>query len=163
MKLSFFAAAAGLLSTPLYAHDYTVGDLTIHHPVVFETAPMAMTGGGFMTITNSGTAADRLIGVEADFPRVEIHQTVVTDGIGRMLPVGAIDIAPGTSVTLQPGGYHVMFIGLEGRQLKDGDDVPATLLFETAGRLAVVFKVEKRPEGTGMTMQHGSDAGTHSH
>lgn len=86
-------------------------------------------------------------------PKVEIHQTVESDGVAQMLPVEAIEIAPGQTVTLQPGGFHVMFMGLDGRQLQEGEEVPATLVFEKAGELAVVFKVEKRSDGT--TMKHG--------
>ncbi|MFN3847319.1 MAG: copper chaperone PCu(A)C [Paracoccaceae bacterium] len=155
MNLKTLAAAAALsfISTALLAHDFKIGDLTVDHPMAFETAPSAMAGGGFMTITNTGTEADRLIAVRADFPKVEIHQTVVTDGVGQMLPVEAIDIAPGATVTLQPGSYHVMFMGLQGRQLKEGEEVPATLVFERAGELPVVFSVEKRPMGG--NMQHG--------
>lgn len=155
MKFKTFAAAAAfsLLSAALMAQEFTAGDLIVDHPMAFETAPMAMAGGGFMTITNTGTVADRLIAVRADFPKVEIHETVEQDGVAKMLPVAAIDLAPGATVSLQPGGYHVMFMGLDGRQLKDGDEVPATLVFENAGDLPIVFMVEKRPEG--MQMQGG--------
>ncbi len=147
------AVALNLLASPLWAHGFEAGALKIDHPMAFETAPMAMTGGGFMTITNTGDHADRLIAVRADFPKVEIHQTVEKDGVAQMLPVEAIDLAPGATVTLKPGGYHVMFMGLGGRQLKAGDKVPATLVFEHAGEVDVVFAVEKRPEG--LHMQHG--------
>ena len=155
MKFNVIAAAAAfcLMSSNVMAHEFKAGDLTVDHPMAFETAPMAMTGGGFMSITNTGDELDRLIAVRADFPKVEIHQTVEKDGVAQMLPVEAIEIAPGQTVTLQPGGFHVMFMGLDGRQLTEGEEVPATLVFEKAGDLAVVFKVEKRPEG--MTMKHG--------
>ncbi|NCO20737.1 MAG: copper chaperone PCu(A)C [Rhodobacterales bacterium] len=155
-KLAFIAALA-VTAAPIWAHEYTVGDLEISHPHAFETPPMAMTGGGFMSITNSGAAADRLIAVRADFPRVELHQSVLTDGVGKMLSFEGIDIAPGETVLLQPGGYHVMFIGLAGRQFKEGEKIAATLVFEQAGDLAVEFSVEKRPVGMGMGMKmdHG--------
>lgn len=153
MKFNTIAVALSLLAAPLWAHGFEAGALKIDHPMAFETAPMAMTGGGFMTITNTGSEADRLIAVRADFPKVEIHQTIEKDGVARMLPVAAIDLAPGATVTLAPGGYHVMFMGLGDRQLKAGDAVPATLIFERAGAVDVVFSVEKRPEG--MHMQHG--------
>ena len=145
-------AFCAAFSTSALADDFKVGDLEIDHPLAFETPPMAMTGGGFMTITNTGDSADRLIAVRADFPRVEVHETVVTDGVGKMLPVDGIDIPAGDTVTLQPGGYHVMFIGLDGQQFVEGEKIPATLVFEQAGEVAVEFAVEKRPSGTGMKM-----------
>ena len=93
-------AFCAAFSTSAVAHDFKVGDLEIDHPRSFETPPMAMTGGGFMTLTNTGDNADRLIAVRADFPRVEVHETVVTDGVGKMLPVEGIDIPAGETVTL---------------------------------------------------------------
>jgi len=151
-KLTLLVALA-VTSSPLFAHQFVLGDLLIEHPYAFETAPMAMTGGGFVEITNTGDAADRLIAVRADFPRVEIHETVVTDGINTMRPVDGVDIAPGETAALQPGGYHVMFIDLDGRQFKEGEKIPATLVFERAGEVAVEFAVEKRPSGMGMGMK----------
>lgn len=158
LKKLALAAVLAVVSSPLFAQEFTVGDLSIANPHAFETPPMAMTGGGFMEITNNGDTADRLIAVRADFPRVEVHQTVVTDGVGKMLPVEGIDITPGETVTLQPGGYHVMFIGLDGRQFEEGEKIPATLVFENAGEVAVKFVVEKRPAGMGMGMKmdHGN-------
>lgn len=159
MKLKTLATAVafGLLSVPTWAHEYKAGGLVVDHPMAFETAPMAMAGGGFMTITNAGPEADRLIAVRADFPKVELHETVEKDGVSRMLPVAAIEIPAGGSAVLKPGGYHVMFIGLDGRQLKAGEKVPATLVFEKAGELPIVFNVEKR--GPDMHMQHGGQHG----
>ena len=45
-----------------------------------------------------------------------------------------------------------MFIGLDGKQFVEGEKIPATLVFEQAGEVAVEFAVEKRPSGTGMKM-----------
>lgn len=156
------AAALVVASAPLAAHDFSIGDLQISHPYAFETPPMALAGGGFLTITNTGDTADRLVAVRADFPKVEIHETVVTDGVGKMLPVDGIDIAPGQEVTLRPGGYHVMFMGLDD-QLVEGETVPATLVFERAGEVAVEFTIEKRPAGEAMRghgHMHGQDGMT---
>lgn len=147
-------AAIAVFITPLWAHEFTLGDLEIIHPYAFETAPMAMSAGGFLTISNTGDTADRLIAVRADFPKVQVHETVVTDGVNQMLPVDGIDIPAGEAVALEPGGYHVMFMGLDGRQLMDGEEFPATLVFEKAGEIAVDFAVEKRSGDTGMKMDH---------
>ncbi|MEI4263128.1 copper chaperone PCu(A)C [Roseovarius sp. D0-M9] len=133
LKKLVIIAACAVSSTALWAHEFTAGDLEIAHPYAFETPSMAMAGGGFMTITNTGDTADRLIEVRADFPKVAVHESVVTDGVGRMLPVDGVEIAPGASVTLKPGGLHVMFMGLKDRKLVSGKSFPATLVFERAG------------------------------
>ena len=55
-------------------------------------------------------------------------------------------------VELAPGGYHVMFMGLSD-PFEVGDEVPLTLIFEKAGEIDIVFKVEERS---------GDDHGSHS-
>ncbi|MCX7889166.1 MAG: copper chaperone PCu(A)C [Rhodobacteraceae bacterium] len=149
------AAMLALAALPAGAHEFTAGGLTIGHPYAFETAPTAMAGGGFMTITNEGAEADRLLAVRADFPKVEIHETVEKDGVASMQPVEAIDIPAGATVELKPGGYHVMFVGLEGRPLVAGTMIPATLVFEKAGEVAIEFAVQKRGEGDMGHMMEG--------
>jgi copper(I)-binding protein len=146
---------AALLPMSAAAHDFKIGDLVVMHPVAFATAKTAMTGAGYLTITNTGETADRLLAVEADFPRVMVHDTKVEDGLATMFHIDALDIAPGETVELAPGGKHVMFMGLNGDPFEVGEEVNATLVFENAGSLEVVFKVEERPE---MRVAHGEDS-----
>src|SRR5262249_45815004 len=62
--------------------------------------------------------------------KVEMHETATKDGVATMRPVlGGLSIPPGRTVTLAPGGYHIMIIGLNA-PLKEGDHVPMTLQFE---------------------------------
>lgn len=154
------AAAAALLalSTAALAHDYKVGALVIDHPMAFNTAPTAKSGGGYLTITNTGETADRLIGVRADYPKVELHTTEEKDGIARMMHVEAIDIPAGETVALEPGGLHVMFMGLGGNGFDVGDKIPATLIFEQSGELEVEFSVEER--GAADEHDHGNHGKT---
>ena len=155
-RTTFAALAFAALCTPLFAHDYKVGDLTIDHPFAFETPTTAMTGGGFLTITNMGETDDRLLAVEADYPRVEIHTTVMEDSIARMQQVEAVDLPAGETVTLAPGGMHIMFMGLRGTPFVAGESFDATLIFEQAGRLDVTFSIEERTADTMGGMSHGA-------
>ncbi len=54
---------------------------------------------------------------------------------------GGLEIKPGQTVTLDPSGYHVMFVGLKD-QLKQGGHFKATLQFAKAGKVDVDFAVE---------------------
>lgn len=146
MKHLTLIAALALAPTALLAHEFKVGDLTIDHPMAFETAQTAKSGGGYLIITNSGNTADRLIGVKADFPRVMIHDTEEKDGVARMFHVDGVDIPAGETVALEPGGMHVMFMGLDGHAFEVGEKIPATLIFETAGELEIEFSVEARKD-----------------
>ena len=126
-----------------YAHEYKAGSLTILHPWIRATPKGAQVAGGFLTITNTGSAPDRLIGGGVTgAARAEVHATSTEGGIARMHPVeGGIEIKPGETVKLAPGGYHLMFIDLKG-SFVDGELVEGTLRFETAGSVPVEFEVQ---------------------
>jgi copper(I)-binding protein len=144
--LSLTTAAILAFASAATAHDFKVGDLVINHPMAFETPKTAMSGAGYLSITNNGTATDRLIEVQAEFPRVMLHTTEMKDDVARMIHLDAIDIPAGETVTLMPGGMHVMFMGLAGDPLEIGEKIAATLVFEQAGTVEVVFNVEERTE-----------------
>ncbi len=134
-------AALSLTATAALAHSYKAGEIEIGHPWS-RAAPAGVTGAGFMSFTNKGSTADRLIGARADIARtVEIHSNSMEGGVMRMRPVQAIDIAPGAEVKLAPGGYHLMLIGLK-QALAQGQRVPLTLVFEKAGEVRVDLAVE---------------------
>ena len=157
--MKHLAVALSLLALPVAAHEVTTESLVIDHPYALETAATAMSGAGYMTITNTGTDPDRLLEVRADFPRVTLHGTQTdAQGVTRMISVEGIKIAPGETVTFTPGGMHVMFMGLEGDPFEEGERIPATLVFERGGEIAVEFWVE--PRDGGMTGHEGHDHGS---
>ncbi|MEI4195827.1 copper chaperone PCu(A)C [Roseovarius sp. E0-M6] len=155
MKLNVIAALAAftLSAQPVLGHEFKVGDLIVDHPVAFETTPMSKSGAGYLSITNAGDVSDRLIEVRADFPHVSIHKSEEADGVMRMMPVEAIEIPAGETVTLEPGGFHVMFMGLSD-PLEAGQDIPATLIFDKAGEVAVTFAIEARNAKQSDEMDH---------
>jgi hypothetical protein len=148
------AAATAHEGQSVPAKSVKAGDLVIAAPVIKATPPNAPVSGGYLTVTNGGGAADRLIGGSADFAaKVEIHEMAMEGDVMKMRPVeGGLEIAPGGSVELKPGGYHVMFIGLK-EQMKAGDKRKARLVFEKAGEVEIEFDVmEIKPGGH---MNHG--------
>jgi hypothetical protein len=168
MKNVTFAAIAALLySTAAHAHDYTLGGIKVIHPMAFETAQTAQVAGGYMTIENTGAADDTLLEVRvATIPRTELHMSETdANGVARMIhQENGIAVAAGQTVSLQPGGLHVMFMGLNGDPFEAGEEVEATLVFEKAGELAVTFNVEARSaadhggtDHSGHKMDHGTD------
>lgn len=147
-RRSLLAGLAGALTSasslprPAAAHGYTLGDLSIGHP--WSRAAIAgSTGAGFLSVTNKGAAADRLIGARAAYARkVELHTHLMDNGVMRMREVeGGIPLPPGEKVELKPGGFHIMLIGLS-QPLKAGERAPLTLVFETAGEIEVELAVE---------------------
>lgn len=150
MKTLIATGLALALPAAAFAHDYTLGDLEIIHPMIFETAASAKAGGGYLTIANDGKTDDALIGVAADFPGVMLHESYEEDGVMRMRHLDRLTVPADGIVELAPGGYHVMFMGLD-EPLEAGDEVPAVLTFEEAGEIEVDFKVVERSDA----MDHG--------
>jgi copper(I)-binding protein len=156
------ALAAGLSLAPLAggAHEYTVGDLVIDHPHAFATPPNAPVAGGYLAITNTGGTDDVLTGLRTAPDHaglVQLHEMTMEDGVMRMGEVaGGIPIPAGETVTLERGGLHVMFLRLP-RGLEEGREIPATLVFEQAGEVEVVFTVEAR----GAARDHGAHGAGH--
>lgn len=141
-----FIPLAGLvlgLSAPVLAHEYKAGALLIDHPVIRVASPVSKTGAGFMAITNSGKAADRLVSVTTTASaRADLHGTINAGGVMQMrAQAGGVPIPAGGTVTFAPGGLHVMFIGLKA-EVPPGQMIKARLTFERAGSVEVAFKAE---------------------
>lgn len=142
------AALFAVLAIPAFALDYRLGAIEIGQPWARATPPTAESGGGFLVITNTGTTPDRLIAVKSPAAdKVEIHEMKMDGNIMRMREVEkGIEIPPGATVELKPGGFHVMFMGLKAPFAKDAK-VPATLVFEKAGNIDVELVVQAMGAG----------------
>lgn len=134
--------AVALMSLPVAAHDYTLGALKISHPWARATPKGAQVGGGYLSITNTGTTSDRLVGGSTDVSKgFELHRMSQENGVMKMRPLpNGVEIKPGETVTLKPAGDHIMLTGLKA-PLTKGEHVNATLKFEKAGEVKVFFLV----------------------
>ena len=134
-------AALVLAALTVSAHDFKVGAIAIGHPHARATAAGQPTGGGFLTLANQG-GDDRLMSASATVSRaVEIHEMKMEGDVMRMRQVDGIALPAGKTVALQPGGYHIMFVGLKA-PLKAGARFPMKLRFEKAGEVEVMVNVE---------------------
>ncbi len=152
-KTSFFAAilSASVMSYAALAHaeSFNLGALEIQDPWARASSGRAHAGAAFMTILNKGET-DRLLKAEANVSKaVELHTHIKDGDIMRMRQVEAIDITGGSKTELQPGGLHIMFIGLE-KKLSEGSSFPLTLIFEKAGQVEIQVDVQKMT-----SMKHG--------
>jgi len=148
VRLVSLIAAAVLFAAPASAQQYKVGSLEIDQPWTRATPPTAKAGGGFVTITNKGTTPDRLVAARsAASDKVEIHEMKMDGNVMRMRELDkGLEIAPGATVALKPGGYHIMFMELKAPFAKDAK-VPVTLVFEKAGSIDVPFTVQAMGAG----------------
>ena len=142
-RILAIAAVLAFTAAPALAGDLEVGDLEIGHPWSRATPPAAPVGAGYLTVTNKGATADRLVSAASDVSaRVEIHEMAVIDGVMRMRALDkGIEIPAGGRIEFKPGGFHIMFIGLKQPLAKD-TTFKGTLTFEKAGTVAVDYKVE---------------------
>jgi copper(I)-binding protein len=125
------------------AADYSVGPIEVGNPWTRATPRGATVAGGYMTISNKGSAPDRLLGGSAAVAgRFEVHSMVMEQGVAKMRPVqGGLEIKPGETVELKPGSLHVMLTGLK-QPLEKGQKVKGTLEFEKAGKVEIEYAVE---------------------
>ena len=152
--LACAAALLTLLSASSQAQEVKAGDLVIAQAWSRATPGGAKIAGGYLTIENKGAAPDRLIAVSGGIAgKVEIHEMAMNNGVMTMRPLErGLEIEPGKTVKLAPGGYHLMLMELKN-PLKQGEKVPLELRFEKAGRVAVSLDVQgvgaQGPAGAG--------------
>lgn len=116
------AAAATLIATGAQAQ------VTVKDAWVRATVPQQKATGAFMQL--NAAKDTRLVSASSPVtPLVEVHEMAMQDNVMRMRQVPALELPAGKAVELKPGGYHVMLLDLK-QQVKEGDTVPLTLVFE---------------------------------
>ena len=92
---------------------------------------------GYCDITNIGTAPVAITGFSGEGLRVEIHETIDEDGMMRMRPVPSLHLAPGETVSLAPGGKHLMLFDFD----PDLERASLGAAIEGGGVYRVMFEV----------------------
>jgi len=131
----------------------------VKDPWVRATVEDQKVTGAYMQLSSPQTA--RLVEVRSPVAgMVELHETRMENDVMRMRAVRGIDVPAGGIAELKPGGYHVMLMGLK-RQIKEGETVPLTLVFEGADgkRSSVEVKAPVRPLSAGGGKAHGNHGG----
>ena len=138
-------AIAGWLATA--APALGGGSLFVDGAWVRASIGDSRVSAAYLSIANRGESADRLVGVAAERAgHAMIHWSVVVDGVTKMRHVDAVEIPPGGSIRLEPGGLHVMLMGVSSR-LDAGERISLTLVFERAGEVELSVPVRSSPPG----------------
>jgi copper(I)-binding protein len=119
-----FLGALCLLTGQAFAADPVLG---VSEAWIREAPPGADVLAGYLRLENpAGDAV--VVGTfqSRDFDHIEVHRTVVEEGIARMLPVERLEILPGETVALEPGGMHLMLFR-PVRSLRQDDRVVFSL------------------------------------
>lgn len=118
--------------------------LSVRGAWVAEALPGQSMTAAYMTISSEGDVEEELVSVESDVAEnLELHEMVQQGEMMRMRKVDSIVIGPGEEVAVEPGGLHIMLIGLT-REIKEGDTVELNLIFESGATLTVSAPVKKR-------------------
>ena len=122
--------------------SYKVGNLVVTGPWIRATPKGAPVAGGYLKITNNGKEPDRLVGGSlVGAARFEVHEMSMDNGVMKMRPLAhGLEIKPGETVELKPGGYHIMFMQPKD-QFRAGQTVKGTLEFAKAGQVDVTYQV----------------------
>jgi copper(I)-binding protein len=133
--VSFFAVASDMASH---------GDIMIESPWARASAPGAPSAG-FLMVHNHGDMDDTLLSVTGDFAKkLEVHHSFEESGVMRMVhQKDGIVIPANGMITLAPGGYHLMFMGLK-KNFAVGEVYTVVLTFEHAGEMMVDLEVKER-------------------
>ena len=143
------AAALSLLlafaAQPARAADdapVSAGAITVKRAWLRATPNGAKVAGGYVTLVNAGPSEDRLTGASLDIAaKGEVHTMSMSGGVMHMARLdGGLAVASGATVTLEPGGNHLMFLDPTA-PLKEGQHVSGTLTFAKAGTVKVTFVV----------------------
>ena len=163
MKLKIFVAVCSLFAATAFAADVEVKSAWAR-----GTVPAQQVSGAFMALSSKGGAA--LVGVTSPAAdAAEIHEMRLEGGVMKMRAVPRIDLSAGKTVTLKPGGLHLMLLELKA-PLIEGDAFDLTLTFEKAGTIKVNAPVQKigamtapveagSGPGSGPGSDHGSGPG----
>lgn len=139
---AIFVVISLLLAGPVTCSAEPAAKLNIRDP---WARPAAMGGNAvvYFTLVNKGNLPDALVGansITAD--TAGIHETRMEGNTVRMAAVPRIDVPAGGRIELDPGGFHVMLVGLK-HDLKPGDKVNVTLLFEKSVEITVEAEVRQ--------------------
>lgn len=103
------------------------GDLTVSAAWARAAPPTATVMAGYLTLSNPGDQAITVTAVVSpSFDRVEMHDMTHENGVMKMRKLERIEIEPGASAELAPGGRHLMLIGPQ-RSHAIGEVIEVTL------------------------------------
>lgn len=141
-----FMIAAGLAAAVHAAEPMApaarAGAVEIHAPWSRASAGMARAGGAFMTLVNTGDEDRAVVAADSDVAdKVELHTHIKEGEIMKMRQVEKIEIPAGGTTMLQPGGYHVMLIGLHA-PLEEGQTFDITLTLDNGDTATVATQVK---------------------
>ena len=155
LRLLVLPLLAGLLLAPqAFAHETNADGLRLIHPFATPTPPGAPNGAAYVDLA-AGKETVSLVAASSPISEVvEIHDMTMKDGVMSMRRLESLEVAPGETLRMRPGGgEHFMLIGLK-EALEVGDRFPMTLEFVNRDDITVEVWVQEAGEGSQTADQH---------
>ncbi len=135
--LAVLALCFGIAAQAFAGDTFVVGEMEIMQPWARASTSATRPTAAYFIIRNNGAESDSLTEVaNPNAKMTSIHNTTMADGAMIMSPVDSLEILPGQTITLKPGGLHVMLMKL-GAPLIEGETTELELTFEKAGKVTV--------------------------
>jgi copper(I)-binding protein len=145
MRLSDFRFPAALVLAALLPQWAAAADIQVTQAWARPTPPTAVVGAVYFSVKNTGAKEDSLVAVSSSVASgVEIHETQTVKGMMQMRPVASVSCPAGATIRIEPGGLHVMLLGLK-QPLVEGSRVDLTLRFRDAGLLSIQVPIQNGP------------------
>lgn len=142
------------LATLFSATTLLANGIMAHNAYVRATPPGVKNSAAFLEVMNHTGEDLAIVSASSKIAKaVELHTHDMKDGVMKMYQVKKIDLKAHSTQTLKPGGYHVMFLGLNKR-LNEGENVNFSLTLSNGKVLDITAPVKKVMAGMKMKHNH---------
>jgi copper(I)-binding protein len=151
-----------LLLTSINAYAHTDHEhqqqptmIEVKNAYIKPTPPGTQNTAAYFILENKSHNTTTLIDATSDSAEIiQIHEHIMSNGLMKMQHVKTgINIPSNTSIVLEPGGYHIMFIGVKN-SIKEGDSVKLSLLFSDGKSINVVLPAQDQASTTAQGKHH---------
>jgi len=137
----FIGGSLGLAMLACSVPDRRPAEIAVNNGWAREIAAGQSAAAVYLTIVNRGAGSDRLVKVTAAGADAMLHSSSSAGGVARMRPLqDGLEIAPRSTISLKPGGTHIMLTGLK-QPLRAGQSIAVTLGFERSGNRPVAVRI----------------------
>jgi periplasmic copper chaperone A len=138
---TFLIGAAVVMSLAAVRLAHAEGKLGVYDAWIRVAPPGAHMQAGYVTLKNTGDAPISVLTVQSDaFRTSSIHETVIEREVSKMRELPRVDLAPGVTIELKPGGAHLM-LGEPRHPIVAGDKIPIVFLLADGTRVEANFEV----------------------
>ena len=141
--ISLFAASVVLANSLVLAAD-AAEEVSVSDAYARAVPPGQPNSASFMVLSNASATGHAVVAAQSSVSKVaELHTHTMSEGMMKMRQVEKIEIPANGMTKLEPGGLHVMLIGLT-QDLKPGDEVALTLMFEDGSKRNISAPIRKQ-------------------